>query len=40
MRLFLAELAAGHGSAEGYARDRLGVGDELIAELRGRLLEP
>jgi len=40
MRLFLAELAAGHSSAEGYARDRLGVGDELIAELRGRLLEP
>jgi hypothetical protein len=38
MRRFLADLAAGYGSAGGYARDRLGVGDALVAGLRDRLL--
>ncbi|WP_271221016.1 tyrosine-protein phosphatase [Streptosporangium carneum] len=40
MRLFLADLAAEHGSVRGYAADRLGVGDDLVAALRARLLEP
>lgn len=39
MRLFLAALNAGHGSVYGYARDRLGIGDNLIADLRTQLLE-
>ncbi len=39
IRLVLAELAAEHGSVQGYAFDRLGVGAELIAALRTRLLE-
>jgi protein-tyrosine phosphatase len=38
MRRFLAELAAGYGSVHGYARDRLGVGDAVVAGLRERLL--
>ncbi|MEU4211250.1 tyrosine-protein phosphatase [Streptomyces sp. NPDC026206] len=40
MRLFLSDLAARHGSVRDYAADQLGADDELIAELRGRLLEP
>lgn len=38
MRLFLVELAAEYGSLRGYARDRLGVDDELLAALRRQLL--
>lgn len=38
IRLFLSDLAAEHGSVHGYVTGRLGVGDELIAELRGRYL--
>lgn len=38
MRLFLAELAAGHGSVHGYATAQLGVDHELIAALQARLL--
>ncbi|MEV0495752.1 tyrosine-protein phosphatase [Streptomyces atratus] len=40
MRFFLADLAAAHGSVRGYAADRLGVDDELVAALRRNLLEP
>ncbi|MET9295032.1 tyrosine-protein phosphatase [Streptomyces sp. NPDC003077] len=40
MRLFLVSLAQRHGSVRGYARDLLGVDDELVAALRRRLLEP
>jgi protein-tyrosine phosphatase len=39
IRLVLAELAADHGSVQGYAVDRLGVGGDLIDALRARLLE-
>ncbi|MEU1541461.1 tyrosine-protein phosphatase [Actinacidiphila glaucinigra] len=38
MRIFLAGLAAEHGSVEGYARARLGTDDALIADLREALL--
>jgi protein-tyrosine phosphatase len=38
IRLFLADLAAAHGSVHGYAVDRLGVDESLILALRGRLL--
>ncbi|MGR6319722.1 tyrosine-protein phosphatase [Micromonospora soli] len=38
IRLFLADLTAGHGSVRGYAADRLGVDDDLVAALRARLL--
>ncbi|WP_283136620.1 tyrosine-protein phosphatase [Rhizohabitans arisaemae] len=38
MRLFLVGLAAEHGSVHGYARDRLGVDEELINTLKKRLL--
>ncbi|MER5183333.1 tyrosine-protein phosphatase [Streptomyces sp. NPDC002896] len=38
IRLFIADLAARHGSVHGYATSRLGVDDELIAKLRDRLL--
>jgi protein-tyrosine phosphatase len=37
---FLADLATAHGSVEAYAKDRVGVGDDVIAALRERLLEP
>ncbi|MFI6791619.1 tyrosine-protein phosphatase [Nonomuraea sp. NPDC050383] len=40
MRFFLADLAAAHGSVEGYAAERLGVGGDLVEALRGHLLEP
>ncbi|MFJ1707749.1 tyrosine-protein phosphatase [Kitasatospora sp. NPDC088346] len=39
MRYFLADLAAAHGSAAAYVADRLGVGPEVVAALRARLLE-
>jgi protein-tyrosine phosphatase len=39
MRGFLAWLRDGYGSVEGYARRRLGVGEELVAGLRTGLLE-
>ncbi|MFI1798175.1 tyrosine-protein phosphatase [Streptomyces sp. NPDC020379] len=38
MRLFLADLGARYGSVRGYAAERLGVDDDLVAALRGRLL--
>ncbi|MGW6495134.1 tyrosine-protein phosphatase [Nonomuraea angiospora] len=38
MRLFLADLAAAHGSVRGYVTERLGVEEELISELRARYL--
>jgi len=38
MRLFLTQLAAGHGSVHGYATSRLGVDHELITALRSKLL--
>ncbi|TMR93545.1 tyrosine-protein phosphatase [Nonomuraea basaltis] len=38
MRLFLADLNAAHGSIQAYATDRLGIDDDVIAELRSRLL--
>ena len=40
MRLTLKELAATHGSAHDYARDRLGADDALLAALRAGLLDP
>jgi protein-tyrosine phosphatase len=40
MRRTLKELAATHGSAHDYARDRLGADDALLAALRARLLDP
>ncbi|MFI5617155.1 tyrosine-protein phosphatase [Streptomyces sp. NPDC051567] len=40
MRLFLAALTARYGSVRGYAAERLGVGDDLVAAVRGRLLTP
>jgi protein-tyrosine phosphatase len=39
VRLVLGELAAEYGSVQGYAVDRLGLGGNLIAALRTRLLE-
>ncbi|MEU7144655.1 tyrosine-protein phosphatase [Nocardia sp. NPDC046473] len=39
MRLFLAALAAEHGSVRGYTTELLGVDDDLIATLRRNLLE-
>jgi protein-tyrosine phosphatase len=36
---FLADLASAHGSIEAYIEDGLGVGDDLVAALRSRLLE-
>jgi protein-tyrosine phosphatase len=38
MRLFLADLAAAHGSVRRYVTERLGVDEELISELRARYL--
>ncbi|MFJ6216310.1 tyrosine-protein phosphatase [Streptomyces sp. NPDC092296] len=38
MRLFLADLAAEHGSVRGYVVERLGADEELITALRERLL--
>ncbi|MFF9506611.1 tyrosine-protein phosphatase [Streptomyces sp. NPDC014724] len=38
MRLFLADLAATHGSVHGYATELLGVDGELVAALRRNLL--
>ncbi|MFJ8649555.1 GNAT family N-acetyltransferase [Streptomyces sp. NPDC093546] len=40
MRLFLAALARRYGSVRAYARDVLGVDDELVAALRRHLLAP
>lgn len=40
MRLFLASLAREHGSVRQYAADLLGADEELVAALRGALLEP
>jgi protein-tyrosine phosphatase len=37
---FLADLTSAHGSVEAYINDRLGVGDDVTAGLRARLLEP
>ncbi|MFC0506279.1 tyrosine-protein phosphatase [Micromonospora costi] len=39
IRLVLADLAAAHGSVRGYAADRLGVDDDLVGQLRDRLLD-
>ncbi|WP_433655311.1 tyrosine-protein phosphatase [Nocardia sp. CA-128927] len=39
MRLFLAALAAEHGSVRGYTTDLLGVDDDLVAALRRTLLQ-
>jgi protein-tyrosine phosphatase len=39
MRMFLAWLKDEYGSVEGYARERLGVGQALVEELRTGLLE-
>jgi rhodanese-related sulfurtransferase len=39
MRMFLAWLKDQYGSVEGYAHERLGVGQGLVEELRARLLE-
>jgi protein-tyrosine phosphatase len=36
---FLADLASAHGSVDAYIKERLGVGDDVIAALRTRLLE-
>jgi protein-tyrosine phosphatase len=36
---FLADLRTAHGSVEAYIEERLGVGDDVIAALRVRLLE-
>ncbi|MFJ9413635.1 tyrosine-protein phosphatase [Streptomyces sp. NPDC101227] len=38
IRLFMAGLTARHGSLRRYAADHLGADDELIAQLRNRLL--
>jgi protein-tyrosine phosphatase len=38
MRLFLADLAARHGSVRGYAAERLGVSDARVDSLRRRYL--
>jgi protein-tyrosine phosphatase len=39
IRLVLAEIAAEQGSVRGYAINRLGVGEDLIAAMRTRLLD-
>ncbi|MFJ6197876.1 tyrosine-protein phosphatase [Micromonospora sp. NPDC092111] len=39
IELVLADLTAAHGSLPGYARDVLGVDDDVVAALRDRLLE-
>jgi protein-tyrosine phosphatase len=39
IRYFLADLTSEHGSVEAYIRERLGVGDDVTAVLRARLLE-
>ncbi|MFJ2780797.1 tyrosine-protein phosphatase [Kitasatospora sp. NPDC087315] len=38
IRLALADLTAAHGSVHAYVTDTLGLGDDLIGELRARLL--
>ncbi|MCI4066522.1 tyrosine-protein phosphatase [Micromonospora sp. R77] len=38
IRHVLADLTTAHGSVRGYAADRLGVDDDLVAALRARLL--
>ncbi|MEV7005576.1 tyrosine-protein phosphatase [Streptosporangium sp. NPDC051022] len=38
MRLFLADLATAHGSVRDYATDLLGADEEMITQLRDRLL--
>ncbi|GAA2839434.1 hypothetical protein GCM10020220_030460 [Nonomuraea rubra] len=38
MRLFLADLAARHGSAEAYVREVLQLSSAAVSELRGHLL--
>ncbi|WP_405690682.1 tyrosine-protein phosphatase [Streptomyces sp. NBC_00057] len=40
MRLFLADLAATHGSVREYTAELLGADEELVAALRRNLLEP
>ncbi|MGW6915740.1 tyrosine-protein phosphatase [Kitasatospora sp. NPDC054939] len=40
IRHVLADFTAAHGSTYGYAVERLGVDEALVAELRGRLLPP
>ncbi|WP_017592965.1 tyrosine-protein phosphatase [Nocardiopsis potens] len=40
IRRFSAGLADRYGSVRGYAAERLGAGDDLVAALRDRLLEP
>jgi protein-tyrosine phosphatase len=35
---FLADLTAAHGSVEAYIKDGVGVGDDVVAALRERLL--
>lgn len=40
MRFFLADLAAAHGSVQGYAERLLGADDALVTALRRKLLEP
>ncbi|MFE4335827.1 tyrosine-protein phosphatase [Streptomyces sp. NPDC056831] len=40
MRLFLADLAATHGSVRDYTAELLGADEELVAALRRNLLEP
>ncbi|MCQ4043279.1 tyrosine-protein phosphatase [Streptantibioticus rubrisoli] len=39
MRLFLARLNSRYGSVQGYAYERLGVDNELVAALRSQLLD-
>jgi protein-tyrosine phosphatase len=38
MRLFLAEIAAGHGSVRNYVVDQVGIDEELITAMRMRFL--
>jgi hypothetical protein len=38
MRLFLAEIAAGHGSVRRYVVDQVGIDEELITAMRMRFL--
>ncbi|MEU4212385.1 tyrosine-protein phosphatase [Streptomyces sp. NPDC026206] len=40
MRLFLADVITRYGSVHGYAAERLGVDDDLVAALRRQLLQP
>ncbi|MGA5132957.1 tyrosine-protein phosphatase [Streptomyces olivoreticuli] len=39
VRLFMADLTTRYGSVHGYAAERLGVDDDLVTALRGRLLD-